>query len=149
MRYPVLIITACLLAPVICTAQTVASQKLNTRPELNSSGVVIGTKLSKQQKENLFVLGKTWGFLKYYQPDVAKGNYNFDSCLFTILPSVLKAKNKSERDELLFNWINSLGNENNYPSVAAVNDSNLHSKPNLAWLSDKNLFSEALVKKIE
>ena len=148
MRYVVLIFTVYLLAPILCIAQSAATQKLTIRPELKASGVVIGTRLSEQQKENLFVLGKTWGFLKYYHPDVAKGNYNFDSCLFSILPSVHKAKNKSERDEVLYTWINSLGDENNYPAVPVVNESDLRSKPDIAWLSDKKLFSETLVKKL-
>jgi C-terminal processing protease CtpA/Prc len=49
---------------------------------------------------------------------------------------------------LLFNWINTLGDENKYSTVAPINDSNLHSKPNLGWLNDKNLFSEKLAKKL-
>ena len=147
MRYTV-IITACLLAPAFCIAQLTSAQKLNTRPELTSSGVKVDSLLSDQQKENLFVLGKTWGFLKYYHPDVAKGRYNFDSCLFSILLPVLKAKNKLKRDELLFNWINTLGDENKYPAVAPISDSNLHTKPNLGWLQDKDLFSEKSSKKL-
>lgn len=148
MRYTIIIFTVCFLAPVICLAQLTTSQKFNPQTEMTSSGVKIDSHLSGQQIENLFVLGKTWGFLKYYHPEAAKGIYNFDSCLFRILPPVLKAENKLERDELLLNWINSLGNENGYPEVAPLNDSNLHSKPNLGWLNDRNLFSEKLVKKL-
>jgi hypothetical protein len=142
------VIVACLSVRTFCTAQLTVAQKLNVRPELTSSGVKVDSLLSKQQIENLFVLGKTWGFLKYYHPDVAKGSYNFDSCLFSILPPVLKAQSKLKRDELLFNWINTLGDENKYPTPAPVNDSNLYSKPNLGWLNDKNLFSEKLSKKL-
>ena len=149
MRYTIAIITACLLlVPAFCTAQLASAQKLNLRLELSSSGVKVDSLLSEQQIENLFVLGKTWGFLKYYHPDVAKGSYNFDSFLFRILPPVLKAENKLKRDELLFNWVNTLGDENKYAAVAPINDSNLHSKPNLGWLNDKNLFSEKLAKKL-
>jgi hypothetical protein len=61
---------------------------------------------------------------------------------------VLEAKNKIKRDEALFNWINTLGDENKYLTVPPITDSNLHSKPNLAWLNDKNLFSEKLVEKL-
>jgi hypothetical protein len=41
-----------------------------------------------------------------------------------------------------------LGDENNYPAVAPIVDSNLHTKPNLGWLQDKNLFSEKSSKKL-
>lgn len=143
----IFIITACLV-PVFCAAQLSSAQKMNTRPELSSSGVKIDSLLSGQQIENLFVLGKTWGFLKYYHPDVAHGTYNFDSCLFSILPPVLRAENKLKRDEILFNWINTLGDENYYAEVFPINDSNLYSRPNLGWLNDKKLFSERLIKKL-
>ena len=149
MRYTLIIITACLLSPAFSTAQSSAAQKLNIHPEPVSSGVKVDSLLSKQQIENLFVLGKTWGFLKYYHPDIAKGSYNFDSCLFRILPAVLKAENKLKRDEVLLIWINTLGDENKYVTVAPITDSNLYSKPNLGWLNDKNLFSEKLVKKLD
>jgi hypothetical protein len=148
MRFSVIIITAHLLALAFCTAQLTSAQKLNARSELTSSGVKIDSVLSDQQKENLFVLGKTWGFLKYYHPEVAKGSYNFDSCLFSILLPVLKAENKLKRDELLYNWISTLGDENNYPAVAPISDSNLHTKPNLGWLQDKNLYAEKSSKKL-
>ena len=148
MRYTVAIITACLLAHIVSTAQPTPAQRLIARSELISSGVKVDSVLSERQKENLFVLGKIWGFLKYYHPDVAKGRYNFDSCLFSILPPVLKAGNKLERDELLFNWINTLGDENVYQTVEPITDSNLHTKPNFSWLHDKNLFSEKLAKKL-
>jgi hypothetical protein len=148
MRCLSIIITTCLLAPVFATAQSTAAKKINLRPELVSSGVKIDSRLTSQQTENLFVLAKTWGFLKYHHPEVARGTYNFDSCLFTILPSVLQAKNKSTRDEILLKWIGQLGDENKYAAAAPPPDS-LRSKANLDWLTDKNLFSETLSKKLK
>src|SRR6185436_13641751 len=109
MRNSIFFIAVFLALPVICTAQSNLARKFNARPELTSSGVKVDSNLSDRQKEDLFVIGKLWGFLKYHHPDVAKGSYSFDSCLFIILPPVLKAENKLKRDELLLNWINSLG----------------------------------------
>jgi hypothetical protein len=62
---------------------------------------------------------------------------------------MLRAENKKKRDELLFHWINTLGDENKYPAARPINDSNLHSQPDLKWLNDRNLFSEELVKKLD
>src|SRR5215213_11585380 len=124
----ILVIAAFLLPLTFCSAQVKLASQLSSRPELNSSGVKVDSALSMQQIENLFVLGKIWGFLKYYHPDVAKGIYNFDSCLFVILPKALEAKNKLQRDELLLDWTSSLGNENKYLPVAPPSDS-LYSKP--------------------
>jgi len=113
------------------------------RKELMVSGVTIDSLLSNQQVENLYVLAKVWGFLKYHHPRIAKGDYNYDSCLFSIMPTVLKA-NKAKRDELLLNWINTLGNENDNAIQASFDTSKVHTKPDLAWLNDKHFFSEAL-----
>lgn len=148
MRYRIILGMVCLLTTVFCTAQLALARQPNTRTELSSSGVTINSVLSDQQKENLFVAARTWGFLKYYHPDVAKGTYDFDSCLFYILPLVLKAENKLKRDDLLSRWIASLGDENRHAEVADARDTTIYSKPDLAWLSDKRLFSERLSKKL-
>ena len=143
------IIIAFFLLPVICIGQLMTSQTMNMMGELTSTGVKVDHPLSKQQIGNLFVLGRTWGFLKYYHPVVAKGTYNFDSCLFKILPPMLKAESKKKRDELLFHWINTLGDENKYPAASPINNSDFYSQPDLKWLKDRNLFSKALVKKLD
>ena len=42
--------------------------------------------------ENLIVLCKVWGFLKYYHPDIANGKIDWDNELFRFLPEYLKVK---------------------------------------------------------
>ena len=148
MNHRLYLIIAWFLTSVFCTAQLAFTKQTDSRPDPGSSGVTINSVLSDQQKENLFVLARTWGFLKYYHPDVAKGTYDFDSCLFKILPLSLRAANKLERDDLLYAWIASLGDENKYAEVTDRRDSAIYSKPNLAWLFDKRLFSEKLSKKL-
>ena len=51
------------------------------------SDIVLDT-LSQRQQENLFTLGKVWGFLKYHHPEVAQGNLNWDYELLRILPEI-------------------------------------------------------------
>ena len=58
----------------------------------NSSNIVI-EQLDSMQIENLTNLGLIWGFLKYYHPNIAKGNYNWDYELFKIFPEILKSEN--------------------------------------------------------
>ncbi|MGB5480775.1 MAG: peptidase S41, partial [Eudoraea sp.] len=57
----------------------------------------------------LVLLGRVWGFLKYYHPQIAKGNYNWDYELFRFLPKYFNSKSKEEKDNLIINWIVSLG----------------------------------------
>ncbi len=118
------------------------------KKELTASGVVVDSVLKGQQAENLYVLGKLWGFLKYHHPEVAKGNYNFDSCLFSIMPSLLRAGSNKERDDLLFRWINTLGDENKYPAVPPADSANVHTRPGLSWLNDKTFFSKEISLKL-
>lgn len=65
--------------------------------------------LTASKVEDLVVLGKTWGFLKYYHPAVAKGDYNWDYELFRIAPKIIQSKDAAERNELLHNWVKSFG----------------------------------------
>jgi len=147
MRHIIIII--CLLVPVLSISQLTTSQKSSVSSELTSTGVKVDRPLSKQQVENLFELGRIWGFLKYYHPVVARGIYSFDSCLFVALAPVLRAENMKKRDELVLQWIKTLGDENEFPTAPPVNDSNLYSQPNLKWIHDSAIFSEELVKKLD
>lgn len=118
------------------------------RKELLASGVLIDSMLTGQQTENLYVLGKIWGFLKYHHPEVAKGNYDFDSSLFSIMPNVIRSRDIVERDNLFLNWINTLGNEDSYPLASTNEKENIHTRPDLLWLGDKNLFSVPLSERL-
>lgn len=73
-----------------------------------TSGIRVGS-LSAQQIDNLVMLGKVWGFLKYHHPAVASGKYQWDYELFRILPRVLAASSKKQTQALLTEWIASLG----------------------------------------
>ena len=61
------------------------------------------------QIESLSVLGKLWGFLKYYHPYVAAGNLNWDYELFRFLPSYLSIASQEQRNTALLQWIHKLG----------------------------------------
>ncbi len=111
-------------------------------PALTDSAFNAGSKIAldsvtDRQIENLSVLGKVWGFLKYYHPKVAIGDYNWDFELFRVIPGVLACKNTGARDELLINWIKKLGPikpcnscDNTIPDSAKL-------KPDFSWISDK------------
>jgi C-terminal processing protease CtpA/Prc len=92
---------------------------------------------SKQINNDLFVLGKIWGFLKYYHPNVAAGEFDWDGELFKILPEILEAKNPQERDAAITEWITDLGTfEEEKKQVA---DKDIIIAPDLDWISDLNL----------
>ncbi len=114
----------------------------------SKSNVRLDSLLTKNQQENLYVLAKLWGFLKYHHPDVAKGNENFDNELFKIIQPVTNAPSTEKRNELLLNWINSLGNEMDYKLSNNLPVKDVHITPNLAWINDKHIFSNDIINKL-
>ena len=54
------------------------------------------SELTERQLEDLSLLAKVWGFLKYYHPTVAKGEVNWDFELFRIMPKVLESSSKKK-----------------------------------------------------
>jgi C-terminal processing protease CtpA/Prc len=133
------------LAAFICVfahAQfTNSTNKIDTRADTvafaSGSGVLVDT-LSDTQVQHLSLLGKVWGFLKYYHPSVAAGNYNWDYELLRILPAYLQVANPGERDALLVNWINAFGT---VPRCKNCPDKlkDVVLQPDLEWMNDTSL----------
>jgi C-terminal processing protease CtpA/Prc len=107
-----------------------------------SSGISLN-KLNRQQVENLAVLGQVWGFVKYYHPAVASGNYNWDKELFRVLPSVLASKDQAERSQVLSKWLTGLGPVQT-PAVKPTPRKLVQMQPTLGWLTDGKLLSQEL-----
>jgi C-terminal processing protease CtpA/Prc len=94
--------------------------------------------LTDERVRNLELLGRIWGFLKYYHPNIAKGDYNWDNELFRLLPEYIHAWNNKKRDALLSAWISRIGEVAICHTCAPAPDSAVL-KPNLSWISDSNL----------
>jgi hypothetical protein len=60
------------------------------------------------QIKNLATLAKVWGFLKYYHPEAAKGNPDWDKELIKMIPIVKSSASKTAFSKLLIDWYNSL-----------------------------------------
>lgn len=97
--------------------------------------------------ENLEILGKVWGFLKYYHPEVAKGNYNWDYELFRVLPQIANAKNKKERNKLLNQWIDKYGEIKEAKDYTVADPSIYSHLIDLDWLGDQKMFDHELISK--
>jgi C-terminal processing protease CtpA/Prc len=109
--------------------------------EFDSGSGITTIAANGTQLENLRVLGLVWGFLKYYHPNIAKGNYNWDFELFRILPQVQNAENGKSRDEILLKWIESLGNYEQ-GKAPKVKSSKIKTEPDLAWISTSGFSAE-------
>ncbi len=113
--------------------------------EFDSGSNITIPNLNKVSLNNLELIAKVWGFLKYHHPAIASGNYNWDYELFRVLPSYLSAQSTQERDKVLLSWIESLG------SIEECNDCNLTDpsaflSPDLGWTSNYGMSSELQTK---
>lgn len=101
---------------------------------------------SKTKK--LATLGKLYGFLKYYHPEVAKGEYDWDQELIKQLPLVLKATDKESLSILFLNWINKLGVVE--PCKKCDSDKSFFDKNfDLSWIQDESIFNSELTKALK
>lgn len=112
--------------------------------EFDKSSNIEINNLTPLMNENLNVLGKVWGFLKYHHSAVAKGNYNWDYELFRILPKILST-GKDERNRILCSWIEGLGSAVDDGSPPLIIDSNnVKLYPDLAWIENKEVLGDKL-----
>ena len=107
---------------------------------------VVFPELTPQLVNDIELLGKVWGFLKYYHPQVAKGKYDWDSELFRFLPIYIQ-DSKNNREELLINWISELGKVKECRKCKKIN-TNAYIKPDLEWIS-KSISNETLKAKLQ
>jgi C-terminal processing protease CtpA/Prc len=115
--------------------------------EFDSGSNIVFPALNTKIIDDLELLGKLWGFLKYHHPEVGKGNYNWDYELFRILPSYLKVKNNKDRDKILLDWINKYGK---IPACTTCKETpaDAYLKPDLSWAEKSNMNND-LKKKIQ
>lgn len=101
------------------------------------SGVVF-PELTQVVVTDLELLGRIWGFLKYYHPAIATGDYNWDYELFRMLPDYLRAKDVNQRNAVLSAWIEKYGK----PALCErcrPTDKDAVLKPDLSWIDRSDL----------
>ena len=109
--------------------------------EFDSISKINEISLNSEKIENLKTLGLVWGFLKYYHPSIAKGNFNWDYELFRVLPKVLNSKNNKEINAILVEWIHKLGTfQENKQEVENLGE--IKMKPDLDWISNSKFSNE-------
>ncbi len=128
------------------SVQIVEEEKENLKSESNTfdnGSLIEFSDLTDEEIDNLELLGRVWGFLKYHHTEVAKGTYNWDYELFGFLPKYLEVKDTTERDQLLVDWIDSLGEIKEHACEPV--DENAFIKPDLEWIESQ---SEGLKNKL-
>lgn len=111
----------------------------------DSSSVTIDI-VTEQTIDDLYVLCKVWGFLRFYHPNIVKGDSNWDYELFRIIPKLLSTTSLDARNQLLGDWVKQQGTVTQQRS--APHYDNVKTYPDLDWLDGEELkgLSEELVK---
>lgn len=107
--------------------------KASKDTEFDKGSNITSITLDKNNSKNIELLGQAWGFLKYYHPATATGNYNWDYELFRIMPKILEAKTEQQRDEILLAWIASYGEFKIKPEKPLPADQ-VRMQANLGWI---------------
>jgi C-terminal processing protease CtpA/Prc len=105
-------------------------------------------RLSDGQVENLAVLARIWGFLKYHHPRVARGELHWDFELFRVLPAVLAARDAGERNSALLAWTRRIGEPGPCRRCAAApREPRLLAE--LSWIHDRGTLGKGLSRYLE
>lgn len=102
-------------------------------------------KLTAAKIEDLAALGKVWGLLKYHHPAVAVGSYNWDAELLRMMPDIMAAGSAMERNAILSQWIDGMGNFLISNGVPPVPDTKLEA--DTSWIKPAT-FGPRLAKQL-
>ena len=105
--------------------------------EFDAGSRVSIDKFDENVIRNLELLGKIWGFIKYYHPNIVSGNFNWDYELLRFLPNYLNVKSDIERDELLVSWIKKFGYLKKCKNCETSPTAKI--KPEISWINCSNI----------
>ncbi|MCY1663491.1 S41 family peptidase [Chryseobacterium sp. SL1] len=112
--------------------------KVELDKEFDKGSKISNISLDQNNIENLKKLGLIWGYLKYYHPGVAEGNYNWDYELFRIYKKTENASSE-QRDQILTDWIKGLGK---FQTAKNSEPKNVKIKPDLDWITNSGFSKE-------
>jgi C-terminal processing protease CtpA/Prc len=115
--------------------------KADNDKEFDNGSKMPSIELTNSKLQTLSILGKVWGYLKYYHPAIAAGDYNWDYELFRIAPKLLAATNENERNAILNSWVLSLGKFDQDKTDTLVKQE-IKLIPDLAWINQVALGPE-------
>lgn len=112
--------------------------KVELDKEFDKGSTISNINLDQNNIENLKKLGLIWGYLKYYHPSIAEGNYNWDYELFRIYKKTENAS-AEQRDQILTDWIKGLGK---FQTAKNSEPKNIKIKPDLDWITNSGFSKE-------
>jgi hypothetical protein len=151
MKNITLIITICLLASFAYAQENIREVSTPALPkykadldtQFNKGSAIASIPLNARAIDDLFILGRVWGFVKYYHPALYAGDYNWDYELFRVLPKIIHCKGNKERNEILFTWITQLGAFTT-DKIKLPDSADVKIYPDIQWIDDKAVLGDRL-----
>ena len=137
-----------LAVPAEVPPRPAARIAVHTDHEFDAGSRIETVRLSVRQVENLVLLGKVWGFLKYHHPLATTGKVHWDYEVFRVLPSILRARDRTSATSALAGWIDRLGAPRRCEPCAGPPDS-AQMLPRIGWIHDRGALGGELVSRLE
>lgn len=116
--------------------------------EFDNGSMISLSSINEMQIENLRVLAKIWGFVKYYHPEVARGNYQWDYELFRVIPQIMQFDDIRERNQYLTDWLRKMNTNLEPDENPLIFTTESYVIPQLDWINDATLFGADLVMEL-
>ncbi|MDD4656880.1 MAG: S41 family peptidase [Bacteroidales bacterium] len=119
-------------------------------PDYSKSSGISSIILNEQVTNDLEVVCKVWGYVKYHHPAFVDNTYNLDYELFDLIHSIQRINSKAERDSILADWIDGFGsykviqNKSEFDIVDSLSIRNL----SISWISDTGFLNKKLSDKL-
>ena len=102
--------------------------------------------LTAQSAENLFLLGKVWGYLKYHHPRVTAGCFDWDKELLEVVEDVAAAENRDAASNVLAGWMRGLDDPRRECDIEEPAD--VHFSIDKSWINDEGLLGAVVVSEL-
>ncbi len=116
--------------------------------EFDNGSMISLSSINEMQIESLRVLAKVWGFVKYYHPEVVRGNYQWDYELFRVIPQIMQFDDTRERNQYLTDWLRKMNTNLQPDENPLIFTAESYVIPQLDWINDDTLFGVDLVMEL-
>ena len=101
---------------------------------------------TSQSIENLYLLGKIWGYLKYHHPRVTVGCFEWDEELLEVAEVVALAESRDDASAILARWIHNINDPRRQCAGDATGQE--YMSADKSWLQDESLLGSAVTEAI-
>ncbi|THU38372.1 peptidase S41 [Niastella caeni] len=117
--------------------------KADLDTQFDKGSAITSIPLDPRRTNDLYIVGKVWGFVKYYHPALQAGDYNWDYELFRVLPKIIQCDTDKKRNEILHTWISQLGKVIT-EKITLPDSSLVKMYPDIQWIDDKVVLGDQL-----